>query len=224
MARKDIIVNTEYSDIMLSRPGATKWIANMSLLEAQAWMDNDHFCYAEVAFPMFRGLSYQQGDTILVRGAYHAVEKPIKVRFLLDNENQSEKEYLTNKYDNTVWFNVQTPDNKDINFCELVMVNPDSLFELVFTNNGLHLYSGYETDMRIGSALTQNKNLLLLSRMGSLYQYPLTGVGLVEYLNSNMQNARLAEKLQSEFLNDGMVVIDATIDSETGELDLIVEE
>lgn len=224
MARYDIAVDTNYGDIELPRSSASRYITSIKLLGAQDGLDNDHFCYAEVLLPKFRSLSYSVGDTILVQGQYNAVDKPVKVRFLLDNDNEAGKEYVINKYDNSIWFQASSPDNNLINFCMLTTINEESLFELVFTENGVVIYSGYETDMKISPSLSQNKNLLLMTRMGSCHKHPLTGVGLVDYLNSNMKDARLADKLQSEFLNDGMVVVDAAINTETGELDLIVEE
>lgn len=223
MARYDIIINTEYGEVGLKEKPINRDIASSTLLEDQYGMDNDNASYLEVPILKSRGLSYTEGDSMFVQSKYHAVNKPVFARFLLDNQNESKKEYLINKYNNSIWFpilsnHIQTPLSS---WCT---INNSFLFEFVFLNNGIGLYSGYETDLVINASLKQNKNLLLLTRMGNLYRYPLTGVGLLDYLNSNFTNTNLAEKLQSEFVNDGMVIVNASLNTDTNELNLIVEE
>ena len=58
----------------------------------------------------------------------------------------------------------------------------------------------------------------------NLYQHPTTGVGLIDFLHSNMENNGLAAKLQAEFGADKVVIKNAYIDSATGELLLETEE
>ena len=41
---------------------------------------------------------------------------------------------------------------------------------------------------------------------GNLYQHPTTGVGLIDFLHSNMENNGLAAKLQAEFGADKVVI------------------
>jgi len=88
----------------------------------------------------------------------------------------------------------------------------------------LLVYSGDDTDFLVKHSQGQNEIFLLKAFAGNLYQYPTTGVGLVEYLHGNFENSGLAAKLQSEFENDKMVVKNAYMDSDTGELYLDVEE
>ena len=86
------------------------------------------------------------------------------------------------------------------------------------------MYSGSETDFEIGAAKAQNETFLLKASAGNLYQHPTTGVGLVDYLHSSLENNGLAAKLQSEFLSDKVIIKNAYMDSVTGELLLETEE
>lgn len=86
------------------------------------------------------------------------------------------------------------------------------------------MYSGNETDFVIKASLRQNEIFLLKAFAGNLYQFPTTGVGLIEYLHGNFENAGLAAKLQHEFDNDNMVIINAYMNSANGELHLEVRE
>ena len=88
----------------------------------------------------------------------------------------------------------------------------------------MELFSGHETDLIIKASMNQNESFLLKASAGSLYQHPTTGVGLLDYLHANFENTGLAQKLQSEFINDKMIIDNAYMDSTTGELHLNVRE
>ncbi len=98
------------------------------------------------------------------------------------------------------------------------------VFNLVLQGGVLMLYSGEETDLMIRPAMGQNEVFLLKAFAGNLYQFPTTGVGLVEFLHGNFENTGLAAKLQSEFTADGMIIHNAYMDSASGELMLEVTE
>ena len=55
----------------------------------------------------------------------------------------------------------------------------------------------------------QNGTFLLKAVAGNLYQHPTTGVGLIDFLHSNMENNGLAAKLQAEFGADKVVIKNA---------------
>lgn len=223
MARYDIIINTEYGDVDLQERPTNRYIAYATLLGNQSGMDNDNFAYIEIPILKSMGLSYRENDSLLAQFGYRAVNKPIFVRFLLDNSNDSKEEYVVNKQNNSIWFPVLF-NSIQIPLSSWYIINNSFLFEFVFQSNGVGLYSGYETDLVVNASLKQNKNLLLLTRMGNLYRYPLTGVGLLDFLHSNFENTDLAEKLQSEFIHDGMVIVNASLNTDTNELNLVVEE
>ena len=49
-------------------------------------------------------------------------------------------------------------------------------------------------------------------------------MGLIDFLHGNFENNNLAARLQAEFKGDNMVIINAYMDSATGELLLETEE
>ena len=80
------------------------------------------------------------------------------------------------------------------------------------------MFSGNESDVQIKAAMRQNEVFLLKASAGNLYQYPNSGVGLIDFLHGNFENNGLASKLQSEFEGDKMIINNAYMDSVTGEL------
>jgi hypothetical protein len=60
-------------------------------------------------------------------------------------------------------------------------------------------------DLNVGDCEQQNKELLLLCEKGSLKQYPITGVGLITYLEGEDYAAMLRE-IRNQFIADGMTV------------------
>ena len=70
------------------------------------------------------------------------------------------------------------------------------------------------------NANIQNRNLLLQCVPSNNYRYPTSGVGLIKYLHANLAHSGLAEKLQTEFKNDKVNVINAAFNSYSGDLEL----
>ncbi|MBR5841056.1 MAG: hypothetical protein IKY64_00385, partial [Bacteroidaceae bacterium] len=101
---------------------------------------------------------------------------------------------------------------------ELYSLNEDGIFNLLLRDGYLAIFSGEETDFDIGAAKAQNETFLLKASAGNNYQHPTTGVGLIDFLHSSLENNGLAAKLQAEFLSDKMIIKNAYMDSVTGEL------
>ena len=112
----------------------------------------------------------------------------------------------------------------DIALAAFFSLNEKGVYNLLSRDGYLAVYSGSETDFEIGAAKAQNEMFLLKASAGNLYQHSTTGVGLVDYLHSSLENNGLAAKLQSEFLSDKVVIKNAYMDSATGELLLETEE
>lgn len=133
-------------------------------------------------------------------------------------------EYVVNPTTNRHWYEVVLPDGGEIRLAEFRRLNSENYYNLVLSGGVLTLYSGHETDLLVKASLAQNETFLLKASAGNLYQHPLTGVGLIDYLHGNFENTGLAAKLQSEFEADNMIIINAYMDSATGELLLEVKE
>ena len=144
---------------------------------------------------------------------YTPIYKELLVRLHLDN-GTGHPEYIINSTDNTVWFPVYLQDSEGtmraIRLSEYETVNEEGRYHLVLRDGCLLLYSGDDTDLEIGAAKYQNEVFLLKAFPGNLYR--------------NFENNNLAARLQSEFKGDNMVIINAYMDSVTGELLLETEE
>ena len=209
MAREDILVDSTYGELVTADNPAGRVIYDFVLLEEVAGMDNEHYAYGEISLAQEAERRYDEGSSVHVRIPYTA---------------GGGEHYMVNPANNTPWFDVQRTGGVVIRLSEYAEVNADSLFRLVRRGGTLELYSGTDTDVRIGAALRQNEVFLLKASPGSLYQHPTTGVGLIDFLHGNFETTGLAARLQREFENDRMIINNAYMDSETGELLLDVTE
>ena len=223
MAREDILVDSTYGELVTADNPAGRVIYDFVLLEEVAGMDNEHYAYGEISLAQEAERRYDEGSSVHVRIPYTAVYLPLRVRFHIATPGGGEP-YRVNPANNTPWFDVQRTGGVVIRLSEYAEVNADSLFRLVRRGGTLELYSGTDTDVRIGAALRQNEVFLLKASPGSLYQHPTTGVGLIDFLHGNFETTGLAARLQREFENDRMIINNAYMDSETGELLLDVTE
>lgn len=221
MPRQDIAVDPVYGELYTTDNLANKTIYRFRLLDDVTSADNDRYRYAEIIVPSGFGARYKDSGGIRVYIPYTPEFKNLQVCFLMDNTN-GEAEYLLNKTDNRIWFPVFRENGQgekvEIHLSELRLVNENCYFNLIIRDGYLALFSGNESDMQIKAAMRQNEVFLLKASAGNLYQYPSSGVGLIDFLHGNFENTGLAAKLQSEFENDKMIINDAYLDSATGEL------
>lgn len=226
MARQDIHVDAVYGEVNTSGNLTNKVIYDFLLLGEMYGLDNERCLYAEISVPSDFEKRYSDKNGIHINIPYTPSYKELMIRFCFQN-GDGQPEYMLNKSDNKQWFKVYAiTDNSitPVRLSELQQLNEEGNFNLIFQDSSLIIYSGDETDFQIKAAKGQNEVFLLKAMAGNLYQYPTTGVGLIEFLHGNFENSGLAEKLQSEFENDKMVINNAYMDSETGELFLEVEE
>lgn len=224
MSRQDISIDAVYGECNLTDNLTNKAIHNFTLLANIEGLDNDNFCYGEVSLPEYFREHFREQKGIYVSIGYYPVYKELVLRLKLENENNS-PEFIINRGTNKYWFPVvHGGETSNIRLSELRAINETGVFYLTPKNNQLYLYSGNETDLIIKAALRQNEIFLLKAFAGNLYQYPTTGVGLIDFLHGNFENTGLADKLQMEFENDKMIINNAYMDSQTGELLLEVSE
>ena len=129
--------------------------------------------------------------------------------------------YIVNPVDGSVWFVVKVGmyggEKENAWVSKLITISEDKFYFRI--NSGTaEIYNGAETDFTIGKANKQNGNMLLECVPTNNYRYPVTGVGLVRWTNSNIEYTRLSEILQREFTDDGVTVLDASYDFDTKDL------
>lgn len=221
--RQDINMTPIYGEINLTHNLTTKRFYNFSFIGDIEGMDNDNYCYAEISIPPeFKGKFINHCE-IHTHIPYIAEFKQLKIRFHIEKNNDS-TEYLINRYNNTIWFMVLTEGRISIPVSKFRTINEKYVFNLILHEGTLLLYSGYETDFSIKNSLEQTKTFLLKATAGNIYQFPKVGIGLTYYLHGNLEISDLAAKLLEEFENDKLIIKNAYMDSNTGELLLDVEE
>lgn len=223
MARQDILIDADYGELQTVDNPVGRTVYDFTLLGRMEGADNERYAYGEIAVPERFGERFMQVESLHVRIPYTAVYRELKVRFRVTT-SVGGTYCLINPADNTTWFTVRDCAGTPIRLSEFGTVDADGIFRLVRRSGELLLYGGTESDLPIGAALRQNEVFLLKAAAGTLYQHPTTGVGLVDFLHGNFENTGLAARLQSEFENDRMVIENAYMNSETGELLLDVRE
>lgn len=220
-------MDARYGEVETTDNLTGKTIHGFRMLDDAEGPDSDNCCYGEISVPAGFIRSYRNEKGVHLYIPYSAVFKKLIVR-LKQETGSGNVEYVVNEFNNGIWFPVchemEDGTRTDVRLAEMMTYNADCNFNLILRDGYLALFSGAETDFRIGLSKAQNEVFLLKAVAGNLYQYPVTGVGLIDYLHSNLENNGLAAKLQSEFTADNMVIKNAYMDSNTGELLLEVEE
>lgn len=217
--RKDIEVHIGTGDITL------KSKLQYTLRDFQ-WVENptglSRYIYAEVTVPSNYSEQYIKNNGVFVFIPYTPKYKEFKVRVKRLYENGS-YEYIQNPVDGTDWFlaKVSKYGKNDSNaFASQLIEISDDDFYISFDSGVVRLYSALQSDLNIIKADRQNSNMLLACVPTNNYRYPLTGVGLVRWTNGNMDYTKLADRIESEFSDDGMVVNNASFDYDTKQLSI----
>lgn len=221
--RKDIEIHINTGDITLPP-------SNKVTLREFVWVDTpadkeQRYIYGEVVLPSILSENSAISKGIYIAIPYTPIYKEIRLRFKRDFGNGFAT-YIKNPVDGSDWFDVQAAlyggKLKNIFASELIMVSEDK-FYLSFDNGIIRLYSGNNSDFNIIRANTQNKNLLLSCVPGNNYRYPLIGVGLIRWANSNIDASNLATILQTEFAAEGTPVKSAVYNHELRHLELVLD-
>lgn len=227
MPRQDINVDTTYGELNTTDNLTNKAVHPFVLLEEHSGPYGNEATYGEIVLPAGFMARYSDANGFHTHIEYRGIPQPLYLRLGMDNPG-GDIEYIPNSVSMNHWFPVceerESGEPVHILLSELRRYGESENFRLLIKPGYLALYCGDETDVTITPAMKQNEVFLLKAFAGNLYQHPTTGVGLIEFLHGNFENTGLAAKLQSEFENDKMVINDAYMNSETGELYLDVRE
>lgn len=217
--RKDIEIHIGTGDITLpSKNSYTlrdfQWVSNPTGLS--------RYIYGELIVPS--NLSEQ---SVKKNGVYVSIpytpkykEFMVRVKRLYDNGSY---EFIQNPSDGSEWFLVKVAqyggNTKNAIASQLLTIS-EYAFYFQFDGGVANLYSALESDLHIVKADRQNSNMLLACVPTNNYRYPLSGVGLVRWTNGNMDYTHLAERIESEFSDDGMSVNSASFDYGTKQLNI----
>ncbi len=227
MARQDISVDPTYGEVATTDNLNGKAVCDFVLLEEFDGPYGAAAIYGEVLLPAGFAARYQDSIGIATRIGYLGSDKPLCLRLKTETPG-GDTEYIFNTARRDPWFSLVRESGEGhttpISASELHQINAQGSYKLLLREGCLAVYSGGDTDLQIKPSKYQNEVFLLKASAGNLYQHPTTGVGLIDFLHGNFENSGLAEKLQQEFENDRMIINNAYMNSETGELYLDVEE
>lgn len=216
--RKDIEIHINTGDIALTSQ-------DNHVARDFCWIDapadkESRYIYGEISIAAQINEDRILREGIYLTIPYTPVNKEIRLR-IKRVYSSANVQYIRNPVDGSDWFVVSTYlyGQSKVNLCasELIRVSED-VFYLRFDDGELLLYSGGEVDLNIVGANTQNRNLLLKCVPGNNLRYPLTGVGLVRWINGNATISELANILKSQFAEDGTPVRNARYDFDSGSL------
>lgn len=213
--RRDIQIHIQTGDIAI----ATK---NKHNFREFRWVDNSsgltRYLYGEVDVPHEISERSIATDGVYTLIPYTPIYKEFMVRIRRVKEDGSFT-YLTNETNGSQWFLVKHAQNNA--WVSTLPSISEIGFYLQISNGVMQIFSSGQSDFNIVNAARQNANCLLACFPGSNYRYPLTGVGLARWINSNnIEAIALTQVLQKEFNDDGVMIRNAAYNYDTHQMEL----
>lgn len=213
--REDIEIHINTGDTPITAQNTYKvrefrWVSNASGLS--------RYLYGEVDVPNVVTEASIRNNGIYFNIPYTPRYKEFMIRIRRVYGDNSYT-YLTNLDSGDIWFTVKTSlyggEQKNVWVSQLIQIADNSFYGRI-GDDCLELYSANQSDFNIIKADRQNANCMLACLPSNNYRYPLTGVGLVRWVNStSIESGDLATVLQREFAADGVTVNNAQYDYET---------
>lgn len=216
--RRDIQINTAIHDVVLSNN-------NRNGIYPFEWvLETDLYLMGQITIPYTFDIQKLQTQGVKVEIPYTPIYKPFKIR-IMRMYDESNYTAVINPVDGSEWFNIHAllwqQRNMIVCASQLIMISQgDYLVQLDNTNGIGYIWSADDTDFININANIQNRNLLLQCVPTNNYRYPLSGIGLVRYLHSNLSQTKLATVIENEFKADKVIVKSAAFDSFTGDIEL----
>lgn len=218
--RRDIAIHIETGDVAIVPKNEPKYRA-FRWTEQPAMLSRYIYGELDVPYTISERTILKQG--LYVKIPYTPIYKEFMIRIRRVND-EGVFAYVTNEVDGSQWFLVKSAvyggDLKNVFASTLPAISEDGFF--VMLHDGFaQLYSNKQSDFNIIKAGRQNANCLLACFPGGNYRYPLTGVGLARWINSNnVASTSLTKVLQKEFSADGVTIKNATYNYDTKQMEL----
>lgn len=215
--RKDFEIHIDTGDIQLVS-------TNKFVERTFRWVDNENglsrYIYGEIELPAHVSENKILNDGLFVSIPYTPKYKEfyIRVKRMYDSNSYT---YMQNPTDGSEWFLVKVGmygGELENAFASQLITISDGKYCFRFDGGIVRVYSSEVNDLNIVKVNRQNANLLLKCVPTNNYRYPLTGVGLIKFINSNINYSQLSEVLDREFKSDGVAVKNASYDFDTKDL------
>lgn len=218
--RRDIELHIKTNDVTLVSTNKIKirtfrWVSNPSGLS--------RYIYGEIDVPAVVSESKVRDGGVFVNIPYTPKYKEfmVRVRRVFDDGSFM---YIQNRRDGSEWFSAQVgmygSDKKNC-YASLLYTISEGTYYISLKDEIATIYSSIQSDFNIVDANRQNANCLLACFPSNSYRYPLTGVGLARWINAHNINAgNLAEIINREFAEDGVIVKNATYNYDTQQMEM----
>lgn len=218
--RRDIELHIKTNDVTLVSTNKIKirtfrWVSNPSGLS--------RYIYGEIDVPAVVSESKVRDGGVFVNIPYTPKYKEfmVRVRRVFDDGSFM---YIQNRRDGSEWFLAQVgmygSDKKNC-YASLLYTISEGTYYISLKDEIATIYSSIQSDFNIVDANRQNANCLLACFPSNSYRYPLTGVGLARWINAHNINAgNLAEIINREFAEDGVIVKNATYNYDTQQMEM----
>lgn len=205
--RKDIEININTGDIILMpRPYSPP--CPFKLVDYPEGLSR--YAYAEVEIPQSMSNSNLLVDGVCVSIPYMPLYKEFMIRFRRKlSDELSEWRVVTG--------GAYGGDVRNLYLSELFAIS-ESDFLLRIEGDTVRLYSAGNLDFNIIQCDRQNANMLLACAPTNNYRYPVSGVGLIRWVNGTVNDGTLTDTLIKEFSEDGMTINNASFDSDSKQL------
>lgn len=218
--RRDIEIHIVTGDVAIDPQNKPK-LREFRWVEQPAMLSRYIYGEIDVPYTVSERTIANQGLSFIIPYTPKYKEFMIRIRRINDDGVFA---YVTNDVDGSQWFLVQSSvfggKMQNVFASTLPIISEDSFF--VMLKNGIaQLYSSSQSDFNIIKAGRQNANCLLACFPGGNYRYPLTGVGLARWINSNnVASTSLTKVLQDEFSADGVNIHNAAYNYDTKQMEL----
>lgn len=221
--RQDIELHITTNDFTLVATNKTK-------VRTFRWTENptglSRYIYGEIDVPATVSETKIRDNGVFVNIPYTPKYKEfmIRIRRVYDDGTYI---YLQNRKDGSEWFLAQVGMyGGDIENCyaSLLYTISEGTYYISLQNEAVIVYSSVQSDFNIVDANRQNANCMLACVPSNNYRYPLTGVGLVRWVNaSNINSGKLAEIISREFSEDNVTVKNAYYNYDTQQIEMDVD-
>lgn len=225
---KDILLDIEASDVQLTDKQNDAFIYYETIWGKVFDADDDSTLFLNIVVPYSqqRILTFPDNGIFScnILAQYFPEDRNFKIRFVLGNENEyfhfdeqsSFHEYVIAKSYLEDFYTLQP-----ISACQLMNINDDGKYTIVIRKdepNSAEIYTFGNNDLLFGESDNQSAKLLSLCGPGNNYRYPISGVGITDYINTVIGDSNLGQRMIDEFSGNNTPVISANFDNETGNL------
>lgn len=224
---KDILLNIDASDVRFTDKSDSAAVYYETIWGNVFDTDTANILYLNIVVPQAQSklLTFDgNGDfSCNIQTAYHPEDRDFYVRFVI-LQNGEYKQFSSSSLPSSAraksyfddFYNLQA-----ISACQLLNIDENGYYEVVIHNSdtlSAEIYSSENSDLLYGESDDQSAKLLSLCAPGKNYRFPITGVGITDYINTVIDHTNLSERMISEFKSNSTPVISASFDNTSGNL------